>query len=561
MPLPRDPSENQDQAVARSIAHPPEPPDVEENLAPKPRKKDIKVSYMNLPKKAQLGILCIARLADPLAATSVQSYMFYQLKYFDPSASDAKVSTQAGIMIGSKTAAQVCTGLLWGQLADSDLGGRKTVLVIGLLSSCVSYLGYGFSTSFASAIAWQIVGGAMSSNVAITRCIVAEINPEKRFRARALLLLPLCANAGMLLGPLVGGFLSSSDKEGRWRAHPYATPNIFVAAIYIIAAIGVFFVLEETLETIRHTEGSFARRKWNTVMSYLFTPAHDYHKLPAVAPEEPTVPTNATSIREQIVVTDSTPLLSKHLGRLGKPAFHRIWTLNVFCVMFAHFVIAGHLGTFTNLWAIFLSTPIERSHKQNPPIFFNVGLGMHPRDIGFAMATLGALGVVLQLIIYPLLNDRFGTVKVWRAALFIFPIVYLLAPFPSLVASSTSVDDKTAIVWLSMVCVLVLFVIGRVGVTPATTLLINDCAPHPAVRGTVHTAGTVIDNLSKSVFPVVTLAIFGQGLKIGVVGLGFWCLACLAILACVASRWVRDGPNDDERVHVEQEDTSETTRA
>ena len=47
------------------------------------------------------------------------------------------ISTQAGIIVGAKTAAQVCSGLLWGRLADSDWGGRKTVLVIGLLSSGV----------------------------------------------------------------------------------------------------------------------------------------------------------------------------------------------------------------------------------------------------------------------------------------------------------------------------------------------------------------------------------------------------------------------------------------
>ena len=66
--------------------------------------------------------------------------MFYQLKFFDPSASDSIISSQAGILIGAKTAAQVCTGMLWGRLADSELGGRKMTLMIGLLSSCKSLL-------------------------------------------------------------------------------------------------------------------------------------------------------------------------------------------------------------------------------------------------------------------------------------------------------------------------------------------------------------------------------------------------------------------------------------
>ena len=61
--------------------------------------------------------------------------MFYQLKYFNPSAPDALISTQAGILTGAKTAAQVCTGILWGRVADADWVGRKPVLLIGLLSA------------------------------------------------------------------------------------------------------------------------------------------------------------------------------------------------------------------------------------------------------------------------------------------------------------------------------------------------------------------------------------------------------------------------------------------
>lgn len=61
--------------------------------------------------------------------------MFYQLRFFDQSASDATVSTQAGILTGAKTAAQVCTGIIWGRVADKDWVGRKPVLMLGLLSA------------------------------------------------------------------------------------------------------------------------------------------------------------------------------------------------------------------------------------------------------------------------------------------------------------------------------------------------------------------------------------------------------------------------------------------
>ena len=61
-----------------------------------------------------------------------QSYMYYQLKWFDPTLPDSAISSQAGIMHASFTAAQFFTALVWGRVADSTWFGRKSVLLIGL---------------------------------------------------------------------------------------------------------------------------------------------------------------------------------------------------------------------------------------------------------------------------------------------------------------------------------------------------------------------------------------------------------------------------------------------
>jgi hypothetical protein len=357
-----------------------------------------------------------------------------------------------------------------------------------------------------------------------------------RYRTRALLLLPLCANAASLLGPLIGGILSYRTGDGPLKPYPYAPPNLVVAALFLIAALGVFFGLRETLEGY-DPERSFAPRLWGKIKSLA---SRSGSNTPAESDEQ-------------------TPLIPKPHGKKGRLPFRRIWTFNVCCTMLSHFIIAGHLGTFANLWVIFLSVPVQNPGEQHPPIKFGGGLGMPPRDVGFAMSLLGAIGVLLQLVFYPMLNDRFGTVKIWRAALFVFPIVYIVAPYPSLVASLVSGNSNKAFVWVAVVFVLFLYVIGRTGVTPATTLLINDCTPHPSARGTIHAAGTLMGHLSRSIFPVAALAIFGEGLNIGVVGLGFWCLAILAILACVVSGWVSEGSNGEEIVLSDDEEEEETT--
>jgi hypothetical protein len=101
---------------------------------PKKKPKEV-VTWMSLPHKRQLAILTVARLSEPLVQTSLQSYMFYQLKSFDKSLPDSVIASQAGIMQGSFTAAQFLTAMMWGRIADSDRGGRKTVLLIGLFGT------------------------------------------------------------------------------------------------------------------------------------------------------------------------------------------------------------------------------------------------------------------------------------------------------------------------------------------------------------------------------------------------------------------------------------------
>jgi MFS family permease len=95
--------------------------------------------------------------------------MFYQLKWFDPTLPDSVISSQAGILHASFTAAQFVTAMIWGRVADSKRAGRKTVILIGLFGTCISCLGFGFSTSFWQALCFRVLGGATNGNVGVMR--------------------------------------------------------------------------------------------------------------------------------------------------------------------------------------------------------------------------------------------------------------------------------------------------------------------------------------------------------------------------------------------------------
>lgn len=220
------------------------------------------VTWSSLPKKGQLAILTFARLSEPLTQTSLQAYMFYQLKSFDPSLPDSTISAQAGILQGSFTAAQFLTAVWWGRLADAECMGRKRVLLIGLLGTCISCLGFGFSRSFVTAAVFRTLGGVLNSNVGVMRTLVAEIIVEKKYQSRAFLLLPMCFNIGVIIGPILGGSLADpvhsfpgifgpgsflGGKNGIWwmQHWPYALPNVLSAIFIFASMIAVFLGLDE----------------------------------------------------------------------------------------------------------------------------------------------------------------------------------------------------------------------------------------------------------------------------------------------------------------------------
>lgn len=142
-----------------------------EDAAAKTPKKD--VSWWSLPHKDQLLILTFARLAEPLYQNSLSSYMFFMLQSFDASLDDSAISSQAGILTGAFTGAQCLTAVWWGRLADKEWMGRKNIIMIGLIGSFFSSIGFGFSKSFWSAMFFRTLGGALNGNVGVMRTVSA----------------------------------------------------------------------------------------------------------------------------------------------------------------------------------------------------------------------------------------------------------------------------------------------------------------------------------------------------------------------------------------------------
>jgi MFS family permease len=173
-----------------------------------PKKED--VSWRSLPRKDQLLVLTLSRLSEPLTQTSLGTYIFYQLKSFNPSLPDSTIASQVGIIHAAFPAAQFLTAILWGRFADSEYGGRKRVIWIGLLGTMISMLGFGFSHSFLAAVSFRCLGGVLNGNIGVMRTMISEIVKEKKYQSRAFMILPMTFNIGVIIGPILGKLFASS---------------------------------------------------------------------------------------------------------------------------------------------------------------------------------------------------------------------------------------------------------------------------------------------------------------------------------------------------------------
>jgi MFS family permease len=541
------------------------------DIETRPGKPPAAPSWASIPNKVQLLIVCSVRIVDFFQQAALQAYMYYQLKSFSPSAPESQISFEAGVLQGVFTLAQVFTGILWGRVADSPRFGRKGVLLMCLTGQGISCIGVAFSRSFVSAAVWRCLGGAVNATVGGARTALAE-STEKKYHSRTFLLLPLAWNVANIFGPLIGGLLSDpvenypglfgenstfgGEKGVSWlKAFPYAAPNLFCAFVLFADALLVWLGLRETLASKKYDQDrgiEFGQNISYRLRNFMFRrfgysqlsqadlgpDSIDDENMPASLPMTPMTPLPSKEVDNSNPESSSkVPPRPSEPPKSAPPFYHAI-TQNVLLVLATVAVMDFQMGGFSSLWTIFLSSARatdEQKATVSLPFYFTGGLQFSLPTIGLAMSTLGFVGIILQITLYPSVNARFGLLRSTRWSLFVFPLAYAVAPYLSLLIS------HTILLWLGIVAVVFLQVAARTFAIPGSVLLINNSSPSPAMLGTIHGMGAATSSAFRTIGPIVAGHWYGQGLEKGVVGWAWWWLAVVSLLGVIPSFWARDG--------------------
>lgn len=344
----------------------------------------------------------------------------------------------------------------------------------------------------------------------------------------------MCFNVGVIIGPLLSGFLADpihslpsifgpgsliGGTDGvQWMIKfPYLLPNLICSMILGTAAFGIILGLDETHPHLRHRLDR-GRQLGNLIVRTILKRQNSDYSYKAIPNGIPSGSTDQLPDNEIGETQASQPVDKPRLP------LRDIFTRNVCLTFLLLFLQTIHVSAFNAIFFSLLPTPrAKKGNFDNLPFRFTGGLGLSSKKIGFANTTIGVIGIPLQLILYPRITACLGVRKSYRTFLPFSIAAYCLLPYIVLL------PDDAVIIWISLSVVLMLHVTSRTFVNPATVILVNDSAPAPTLLGTVHGFASSISSAARIVGPTMGGGLLGWGLSHNFVGLPLWILGLLAM--------------------------------
>jgi DHA1 family tetracycline resistance protein-like MFS transporter len=142
-------------------------------------------------------------------------------------------SSQTGWLMASYSLMQFVFAPVWGRL--SDRYGRRPLLLLSIAMTSLAFLAYALAPTFGWLVASRFFAGAATANIGLAQAYVADVTrPEER--AKGMGLIGAAFGMGFVLGPAIGGLLSSIS---------LAMPGFVAAALAAANGVAAWFVLPE----------------------------------------------------------------------------------------------------------------------------------------------------------------------------------------------------------------------------------------------------------------------------------------------------------------------------
>jgi MFS transporter, DHA1 family, tetracycline resistance protein len=162
---------------------------------------------------------------------------------------------EVGLLFASYSVMQLIFSPVLGRL--SDRYGRRPILIISLLGTCLGFLILGFATTLVMLFVGRIIDGISGGNISTAQAYIADVTTKEN-RAKGMGLIGAAFGLGFVFGPAIGGILS------RWGTN---VPFLFAGSLAFLNVILLYFTLPETVTRDHPARVSAASgRGWKQVI-------------------------------------------------------------------------------------------------------------------------------------------------------------------------------------------------------------------------------------------------------------------------------------------------------
>lgn len=139
-------------------------------------------------------------------------------------------STALGILVASFALMQVISSPILGRLSDGI--GRRPVLILSIVTSVASFTLFALANSFWVLLLSRIVAG-LATEISVAQAYIADITEQKE-RAKGMGRVGAAHGAGFIIGPAMGGFLSTYGfSVAGWAAALLALVNLIFVILFL----------------------------------------------------------------------------------------------------------------------------------------------------------------------------------------------------------------------------------------------------------------------------------------------------------------------------------------
>ncbi|KZO92170.1 MFS general substrate transporter [Calocera viscosa TUFC12733] len=428
--------------------------------------------------KLQLFLLCIVRLAEPVASSQIFPYvndMCVRMGYVD---SEAKVGFVSGLIDSLFAFVQLFTVMHWGHLSDRI--GRKPVVILGLLGVTACTLLFGLSRRLWLTILARALAGGLSGNGAVIQTMISEMTDETN-EAQAFPLFSLMWAVGCIVGPSIGGVLSRPAESFPsvfggvlfWETYPYFLPCLCSAGITGVSLVVALFFLKETHPSkARHAQLPQAVQA-------------SYNTIPPEPDTEYPLPSPPT--RWSILTSPAIPTV---------------------------FLTAFLMMLVDESWDIVF---ILFGYTSSP----SGGLGMSNAQLGYCLAFAGLGGSAVHLFVFPRLVRRWG-IGMYPWLLGLHVPMFLGAPVLNALARARGSGVRRGEISAGLTYTGAALLLGSNGlatmVFPLNMMIVKRAAPSPHAMGATYGMCQMVTSSARAVAPWFVSSLFAYTVETRALG-------------------------------------------